>query len=384
METPRTLIVDMAVGYGGSSSRVLGLLRTLKEQGAALAGLDGGAVVVAAQKEGLPVYTVGRKKTDPRILSRLVNIIRKHQFQVLDTQNIQSKFWASMAAGITRTSLISTINSWYANEHGQSSTGSRIKGRIYTAVELLTNKNLDLYITVSAKDQQALLQSGLPADGIELIYNAVSLDAAQITGDAAHLRSTYNLPPQSLICTAVGRLVPVKGYDILIEAMKQISSQVPQLVCLIVGEGECKDDLARQIHESGLENQVRLAGYQDRATVLSILKSSDIFAMPSRYEGIPIALLEAAALGLPIIASSGGGIPELVTDQRDALLTAPNDPQALAAALLKLCNDMQYAKTLGASAQQRVQTHFDMNTQIHKTASAYQKALQRHHQRLGK
>lgn len=384
METPRTLIIDLAVGYGGSSSRVLGLLRGLSYQGVALAGLDHSAVVLAAQNEGLPVYTLGSNKADPRILTRLIHLIHSNGFQVLDTQNIQSKFWASIAAGITHTILVSTINSWYASEHGQSSTKSRIKGYIYTALELLTNWNLDLYITVSEKDRQALLRAKIHEESIELIYNAVDLDTAKISSDRDSLLKKFDLPSPSLICTAVGRLVPVKGYDILIEAIKQITTQVPQLICLIVGEGECKDALTQQTQESGLENHIRLTGYQDRETVLSILKSSDIFVMPSRYEGTPIALLEAAALGLPIVAASSGGIPELVTDHEHALLVQPNNPTALANGLLRLCTDPKYAQTLGTNAQQRVQNNFNMNTQIQRTFLAYQKAFTKHNINKGK
>jgi glycosyltransferase involved in cell wall biosynthesis len=384
MGTPRTLIIDLAVGYGGSSSRVLGLLRGLSKQGIALAGLDHGAVVLAAQNEGLPVYTLGANKADPRILPRLVHVIRSNGFEVLDTQNIQSKFWASLAAGLTRTSLISTINSWYASEHGQSAVKSRIKGQIYTGLELLTNWNLDLYITVSEKDRQALLRSKIPEETIELIYNAVDLDITKISGDSDWLRKKFNLPSESLICVAVGRLVPVKGYDVLIDAMKQITTQVPQLICLIVGEGECKDVLTQQIQDSGLGNQVRLTGYQDRDTVLSILKSSDIFVMPSRYEGTPIALLEAAALGLPIIASASGGIPELVTDHEHALLVQPNDPTALAKSILSLCTDRSYGQALGIKAKQRIQTIFNMDTQIQRTFLAYQKAFKKHNETKGK
>ena len=376
--TPRTLIIDLAVGYGGSSSRVLGLLRGLSDQNVALAGLDQGAIVLAAQKEGLPVHTLGASKADPRILLHLIRLIRSNGFQVLDTQNIQSKFWGSIAAGITHTSLISTINSWYASEHGQSSAKSRMKGYFYTALELLTNWNLDLYITVSEKDRKALIQSKLSEDSIELIYNAVEIDPLKINGEPDWLRKKFNLPAQSIVGTAVGRLVPVKGYDVLIEAVQKIIDQVPEFICLIVGEGECKEALASQIQLAGLENHVYLVGFQNRENVLSIVKASDIFIMPSRYEGTPIALLEAAALGCPIVASASGGIPELVTNEEHALLVQPNDPYALAESLVRLSKNREFALKLGKNAQQKTQKDFNFKSQIQKTWNAYQKAWNRH------
>jgi glycosyltransferase involved in cell wall biosynthesis len=340
----------------------------------ALAGLRSGAITRQAIQLDLPVHIVASHKADPRLLLRIVQVIRRGGYNLLDSQNIQSKFWANLAAILTRTSLVSTLNSWYANEHGKAS----IKGGIYTSLELCTNQSLDLYITVSEKDRQSLLQAGLPEDKIELIYNAVDMNTSTIHGDSEWLKKKFNLPPDSIICTAVGRLVPVKGYDVFIDAVQKIASQVPQLVCLIVGEGECKEELHKQIQEAGLENRVHLVGYFDRPDAMSILKSSDIFVMPSRYEGTPIALLEAAALARPILASATGGIPELVQHEDHAFLVPPGNPTALAQGLMKLTLDQEYARSLGQNARQRIQKKFNLESQVDATWRAYQKALDKH------
>ncbi|HSA99600.1 MAG TPA: glycosyltransferase family 4 protein [Anaerolineales bacterium] len=375
--SPKVLIVDLSNKYGGSSSRVLSLMARAKPGTVALASLKHGAITGQALQLGLPVHVVAAHKADPRLLLRLIQVIRRGGYTLLDSQNIQSKFWASMAAMLTRTALVSTLNSWYANEHGKAS----IKGRIYTALELLTNQSLDLYITVSEKDRQSLLKSGLTEEAIELIYNAVDVNISEIPGDGTWLRQKFDLPAEALVCTAVGRLVPVKGYDVLIGAMRKIASQVPQLVCLIVGEGECREELSEQIRAAGLEGRVRLLGYYARQDAMSILKSSDIFVMPSRYEGTPIALLEAAALARPILASCTGGIPELVTDEEHALLVPPGDPDALAQGLAKLALDRAYAQTLAQNARHRVQQSFSLESQVAATWNAYQKALDRHRTR---
>ena len=253
-----------------------------------------------------------------------------------------------------------------------------VKGRLYTALELASNQSLDLYITVSEKDRQILKGTGIPEDTIELIYNTIDLDISSISGDKDALKKQFDLPPQSIVCTGIGRLVPQKGFDILIEAFQKIASQVPELFCLIIGEGEDKEELSRQIQAAGLENRVRLIGYHDRQNVLSILKSSDIFVMPSRYEGTPIALLEAAALARPILASCSGGIPELVRHEEHALLVPPGDPTALAHGLVKLASDRNYAEVLGQNAQQRIRQDFNLESQVNATWMAYQKALNKH------
>jgi len=296
---------------------------------------------------------------------------------VLDSQNIQSKFWANLAALLTGTTLVSTLNSWYAHEHSTT----LIKGRLYTSLELSTNQSLDLYITVSEKDRQMLLSSSIPEDAIELIYNTIDLDVSAISGDSDGLKKQFDLPPQSIVCTGIGRLVPQKGFDILIEAFAQIASQVPDLYCLIIGEGEDKEKLVGQIRAASLEKRIRLIGYQDREKAMSILKSSDIFVMPSRYEGTPIALLEAAALARPILAACAGGIPELVTHEQHAYLVPTQDTTALAQGFVKLALDRDYARTLGHNAQGRVRERFNPESQVNETWAAYEKALARHTKR---
>lgn len=372
--SPKTLVIDLSTKYGGATSRILSLMQNSPHGQVILAALDGSAVSLAATKLGIPQHIVGRRKTDARILPNLVRLIRAEGIQLLDTQNIQSKFWASAAAAFADVGLVSTLNSWYANEHGQAS----LKGRLYTALELATNRSLDLYITVSERDRQSLLASGIAGDRIELIYNAVDIRADDIPGGAAWLRHRFSIPAGRQVCTAVGRLVPVKGYDVLVEAASLLAAEAPNLHILLVGDGENRQALADQIGKLGLEKRVTLAGYQDREQVLSILRSSDFFVMPSRYEGTPIALLEAGALGLPIVASQVGGIPELVRDGQEALLIPAADAPALARALSKLANDRALAEELGCRAAQRVKSEFHLEVQVQKTWSAYRKALTLH------
>ena len=376
-DSPKVLILDLSKHYGGSNSRILSLMTRSKPGTIGLAGLKNGIITKQAQQLGLKVHALSGHKADPRLLFRLMRVIRQEGYNVLDSQNIQSKFWANLAALFTGSALVSTLNSWYAHEHSTT----LVKGRLYTSLELLTNQSLDLYITVSEKDRQMLLGSGIPAVSIELIYNTIDLDVSAIPGDSDSLKKEFDLPPQSSVCTGIGRLVPQKGFDILIEAFAKIASQAPDLYCLIIGEGDDKEKLKEQIRAAGLEKRIRPIGYQDRSKAMWILKSSDIFVMPSRYEGTPIALLEAAALARPILAACAGGIPELVTHDEHAYLVPTHDPEALAQGFLKLALDREYARRLGQSAQRHVRERFNPESQVQETWAAYEKALARRQSR---
>lgn len=122
--TPKVLLVDLSHQFGGSSTRVLGLLSALPPGQAGLAAIQGSPVFEQAKRMGLIAHPVGKGKTDWRILPNLVRLVREQGYQVLDTQNIQSKFWGSLAALWSGAALVSTLNSWYDFEHGGNWKGN--------------------------------------------------------------------------------------------------------------------------------------------------------------------------------------------------------------------------------------------------------------------
>lgn len=376
---PKVLVVDLSIRYGGSTSRIVTLMRKAASGEVGLAAVRSSAISKEAQKFNIPLHIVGEHRLDSQIPKNIRNLISQEGYQVLDTQNIQSKFWASFAVRNTDAALVSTLNSWYANEHGKFS----LKGKIYTMLELATNANLDLYITVSENDRKSALASNIPNEKVELIYNAIDTYSQQNNKQRDWLIDKFSLPKDKVICTAVGRLVAIKGHDVLIKAAQLIAKTNDNIHILIVGEGKFRPELEKQIQQAQLEKAVTLAGYQDRETVLPIVKSSDVFIMPSRYEGTPIALLEAASLGVPIIASNTGGIPELVKHEQHALLVTPNDPASLANAIIKLANDKSLATQLSNNAKNRVQTEFSLEKQFELTWQAYRKALELHKNKSG-
>jgi glycosyltransferase involved in cell wall biosynthesis len=367
----RALIVDLSHEFGGASSRALGLMSGFPAGQVGLAAISDSPVFRQAQKMGLRVHAVGAHKADWRILPNLLKVIRQNQYQVVDTQNIQSKLWASFAAWQTEVALVSTLNSWYRFEHGKS-----LKGALYTWLELLTNPGLDGYIVVSKTVCDALKKAEKKVPFIDLIYNAIGLSLEEIPGDSTWLKAKFDLPANAIVCSAVGRLVWAKGYEDLIDAIAQIASLEPALHCLIVGDGELRSLLQAKIEQSGLSGRIMLVGYLERDSVLSVLKASDFFVMPSRQEGTPIALLEAAAIGVPILATSSGGIPELVENGKQAVLVPPGDPAALASGLLELSQNPQRRQKLAAQAQAHVAEAFSLEAQVQATQSAYQKALE--------
>jgi len=151
----KVLIIDLSKGFGGASVRALGLLSGLPAGTGALAALENSPVACEAVRRGLTVFTVGRGKLDPAIGKNIVRLIRSESFNVLDTQNIQSKLWGSLAACLTRTPLVSTLNSYYRMEHHNSP-----KGRIYQMLESMTRMYTARTIAVSNENKTCLTRDG--------------------------------------------------------------------------------------------------------------------------------------------------------------------------------------------------------------------------------
>lgn len=165
-----------------------------------------------------------------------------------------------------------------------------------------------------------------------------------------------------LLC--VGRLAPAKGQHVLLHACALLRARGLRFRLTLVGDGEDRQSLQDTCQQFGLEDCVIFAGALNQTEVRETMLQSDIFVLPSMAEGIPVVLMEAMALGLPVVSSPVNGIPELISDQHNGLLAAPGDAYALAERLTHLLCDAKLRQTLGAAGRQTVRRRFDLDTNV--------------------
>jgi glycosyltransferase involved in cell wall biosynthesis len=175
----------------------------------------------------------------------------------------------------------------------------------------------------------------------------------------------------------VGALVPHKGQKFLVEAMPVVRREVPDAQLVILGEGELRPALEKQVRDLGLEKHVILAGF--REDVLSLMRSADLFAMSSVTEGLGSAVLDAMAFGLAVVGTRAGGIPEAVSDGDTGLLVRPGDAAALAAAIVTLLKDPAQRQGMGEAGRRRVADRFGVARLVEGTLAAYRRAAGRPH-----
>ncbi len=230
-------------------------------------------------------------------------------------------------------------------------------------------RQVDGFIAASGAIRDILVHDGIPAGRIVVVHDGIDVEKIAHR-QSADLHAEYWLPHGVPVVVNVGALVAHKGQKFLIEAMPAVLRAVPDAHLVIFGEGELRGALERQIKHLSLEKHVLLPGF--REDVLSLMKSADLFVMSSITEGLGSAVLDAMAMGLAVVGTRAGGIPEAVVPGETGELVEPGEPKALAAAIVKLLKDAARRRAYGEAGRQRVARQFDVAHLVDGTLSAYQ------------
>lgn len=213
-------------------------------------------------------------------------------------------------------------------------------------------------------------------DHAHAVLNGIPVDRFIASAERrAQARTALSLNEHDLVIGCVGRLVPLKNHQRMIDVMPALLAAHPELKLVIVGDGERRQALADQVARLNLQRNVHLAG--QRNNVSDLLPAFDIFALPSQTEGVSIALLEACATGLAVLATRVGGNPEIVHDQSTGLLIPPDDNTALQAALTQLIEAPGLRQDLGQRAATWVRQNASDRALREAYDRCYAKALSR-------
>jgi glycosyltransferase involved in cell wall biosynthesis len=225
------------------------------------------------------------------------------------------------------------------------------------------------FLCASEAIRHMLIGQGIPPDQTITVHEGIDLEHVN-AAPIVNVHELFWLPHNAPLVGNVGALVPHKGQRHLIEAAALVVREVPDARFVILGEGELKPALEKQISDLALAKHVLLAGF--RPDVLSILKGFDIFVMPSVSEGLGTSLLDAMACARPIVASRVGGIPEVVRHGETGLLVPAKDPRDLAASIIRLLLDPPLAQKLAAAGLARVREKFSVERMVTETLAVYE------------
>ena len=232
-----------------------------------------------------------------------------------------------------------------------------------TAVRNLWLRDADAFVAMSRAIRDEMQAAGVPAERIALLPHSVDTErfSPADAGERAALRARLGLLG-GVLAVYTGRLLRGKGLETLLEAFAAVAREAPGLALALVGSGEgqalsVEDELRRRAADAGLAGRVHFAGRRER--VEDWLRAADVFVFPSVFEALGISLVEAAACGLPALASRTGGIVDVVEDGVSGVLVAPGDVLALASGLRVLAGDAERRAGMGREARRKALARFD-------------------------
>jgi glycosyltransferase involved in cell wall biosynthesis len=356
------LHVDPERGLGGGERQVLGLLARLRDHGIrqTLAADPGGRLAPAAERLGVAVAPLRiRNHLDLLAGRRLARLLARERYAIVHFHTARAHAMAAFLGRARDTARVVTRRMDY-----------RLRGGWYT--RRLYNHEVQAVVAISEGVRAALIASGIDPARIHVVPSGVDADAfAPSATSRAAIRAQYEVAPETRVLAVVGALEPRKGHDLLLAALATLPALPLAVWC--AGTGSARAALEAQCRALGLERTVRFLGRVD--DVPGLLAGADALVMPSRREGLGVAVLEAMAAGLPVIASRVGGLPEAVVDGETGLLVTPEDVAALAAAIARLARDRALADRLGTAGAARVRAHFTMSTMADATLAVYRRLV---------
>lgn len=226
---------------------------------------------------------------------------------------------------------------------------------------LVNSQLTDRMVAVSDEVARFCIErEGMRPEKLIVIPNGIDADGFTRRTDAsdelAAFRRSLGIASGKPVITTVARLHPQKGHRYLIQAALEVTIRLPEVLFLLVGDGAERDNILGKIKDSELEANFMLTGV--RADIPAILSVTDIFVMPSLYEGMPNAILEAMAAEVPVVATGVGGVPEIVAHTETGLLVPSANSEALAEAIVIIEGDNKLARSMGEKGRRRVVTHF--------------------------
>ena len=301
------------------------------------------------RREGFRVHEVRvRAKADPIAILQMKRIIRQGSFDLVHTHLSTSSVNGCLAARAARVPSMATV-------HGMSG-----KLSFFAA---------DKLIAVSEQVREHLMGQGVPGEKISVVYNGLE---SQHRTDKLQARRLLELPVNGTIIGTVARLTPLKGIDDSLRAFARLAEEFADLSYLIVGDGESMADYKELAKELGVGDRVIFAGYQ--SDIPLYLSAMDLFLFPSLKEAMGIALAEAMAAGLPIVATNVGGIPE-VLDDGSGVLVEPRSPESLALATAMLLRDQRLRLEMSQAAIDRAKKVFSAPAMERSTDWVYRDLL---------
>ena len=355
----KILHTESSCGWGGQELRVLNEAAGMMRRGheVLIAAPAESRIYEEASRHGVPAQALPIRKKTLQGLRAMRRLLKSMAPSVVNTHS-STDTWMVALASIGMRNAPPLVRTRHISAPIPDNMTSRWLYRCATACVVTTGEALRL---------QVMREVGLEAARVTSVPTGIDLQRF-CPGDRAEARRAVGLPADALIVGIVATLRSWKGHRYLVDAM--IGQGLEAAHLLIVGDGPGRDNLKAQIAANGLEQRATMAGNQ--ADVVPWLRAMDIFVLPSyANEGVPQALMQAMATGIPVVTTAVGAIGELVRPEETGLVVAPQDVTAIQSALLRFIHEPVLRERLSAAAMAHVQRHCSQENMLDRMGAVF-------------
>jgi glycosyltransferase involved in cell wall biosynthesis len=386
-EPVRVLRLIARLNMGGPALHVSYLAKGLGERGyetlLGAGSLAHGESSMAFVADALGVEVADVKHLQPELspvadalsFSEVIRLIRRFRPHILHTHTAKAGAVGRAAARVAGSARPPIVVHTF---HGHVLRGYFDPARTaaYTRVERSLARTTTRLVAVSPEVRDELVELGVaPADKFEVIRLGIDLDSRIVAGDrdGAELRRLFGVPERSFVVGWIGRMTAIKRLPDVLAAFALLRERGVDATLCLVGDGPDREQAKRQAHELGIAHEVRFVGYQQ--DVAPYYAFFDVLLLPSANEGTPVAAIEALASGTPVVATSVGGVPDVVENDTDGILVPAGDVEALAGALERLARDPELRGEMGRAGRARTLPRYRVERLVDDVDALYRALL---------
>ena len=373
----KVLQIGSGTEYGGGTTYVLILMEAIRRHGGEVHfACTPGLTLDAVRASGYPVFPVPalqreiRPWADLQALAQLVRVIRSGCYDLVHTHTSKGGFLGRLAAKISGVPVIFHTVHGFAF-HEENSWKARM---LYVTLEKIAARFCDRMIIVNHEDRLKAIDYGVAGpDKVVTIYNGIDTAPFNRVYDRIKVRRELGVREGEHLVGMVARLAPSKAPLDFVNAADYVLARKPNVRFIMVGDGPLRDEINQVIQQLGWNDRIILTGH--RTDVPEILAAMDVFVLTTLWEGLPIALLEAMAVSLPVVATNVRGPREVVQDGETGYLAPPKEPIAIGELILKLLEEDERAREMGRKGRRLIDEVFNATAMTEKTLAVYEEQL---------
>lgn len=306
-------------------------------------------------------------RADFSVVGKLASIIRENNFDIVHTHGVRANLLGRLAARqVNRKPVVTTVHSLLEKDYP-----GFLRRQVNSITERATRGWTDQFIAVSQGLKAKLVSSGVPADRVTVIYNGIVTEEFSTPAESGGARAMLGYEPAAPLVGIVARLHPVKGHQYFLEAAQMVLEQRPEVRFVVVGEGPQRPVLEEMAKRLGIAGQVTFTGFVSE--VRSLMADLDLLVISSLWEGFGLTAVEAMALGVPVVSTEVGGLPEVVLHGETGLLAPPANSAALAKSMIWVLEHPEATAEMVKKASNVVCEKFTAQVMARRTEELYRR-----------